>query len=137
MKQYCVEAVSERRKMTWTTQGVKTSVTTNNSPSPTKTINQLQMSLTTNNSPSQDFTNQDDQPTTNVTHNQQQSLTGLHQPRRSTTYKCHSQPTTVLHRTSPTKTINQLQTYTKVLSIIQLQNYISEGPNVFSTILPY
>ena len=58
--------------------------------SPTKTINQLQMSLTTNNSPSQGFTNQDDQPPTNVTHNQQQSFTGLHQPRRSTNYK-HTQ----------------------------------------------
>ena len=72
--------------------------------------------VTANNSPSQDYTNPDDQPTTNIDspwsqpttvllrttptrminqlqtlthlgHNQQQSFSGLHQPRRSTNYK--------------------------------------------------
>ena len=97
--------------------------------------------VTTNNNP-QDYTNLDDQPTTqtltHLGHNQQQSL-GLHKPGRSTNYKHWltwvttdnsllrttnlddqpttntdspgSQPTTVL-RTTPTWTINQLQTLT-------------------------
>ena len=77
---------------------------------PTQTINQPQTSVTTNNSPSQDYTNPDDQPTTNVSYNQQQSFSEPHQPRRSTNYKRQSQPTTVLLRTTPTQTINQLQT---------------------------
>ena len=49
--------------------------------------------VTTNNSPSQDYTNPDDQPTTNV------DLPG-------------SQPTKVLLKTTPTRTINQPQTLT-------------------------
>ena len=47
----------------------------------------------TNNSPSQDYTNPEDQPTTNID-------------------SPGSQPTTVLLRTIPTRTINQLQTLT-------------------------
>ena len=47
---------------------------------PTRMTNQPQTSVTTNNSPSKDYTNPDDQPTTNVSHNQQQSFSGLHQP---------------------------------------------------------
>ena len=124
----------------------------------------------TNNSPSQDYTNPDDQPTTNIDspgsqprtvllrttptrtinqlqtlthlgHNQQQSFSGLHKPGRSTNYKRWltwvttnkspsqdytnpddqpttnidspgSQPRTVLLSTTPTRTINQLQTLT-------------------------
>ena len=76
---------------------------------PTLTINQPQTSVTTNNSPSQDYTNPDDQPTTNVSHNQQQSFSGLHQPGRSTNHKLQSQSTTVFLRTIPTRTINQPQ----------------------------
>ena len=67
-------------------------------------------SVSTNNSPSQDHTNPDDQPITNVSLNQQQSFSGLHQPGRSTNHKRQSQPTTVLLRTTPTRTINQPQT---------------------------
>ena len=77
---------------------------------PTLMINQPQTSATTNNSPSQDYTNPDDQPTTNVSHNQQQSFSVLHQPRQSTNHKRQTQPTTVLLRTTPTLTINQPQT---------------------------
>ena len=121
--------------------------------------------MTSNNSTSQDYTNPDDQPTTNIdspgyqtttvllrtsptrTINQPQTLThlgikqqqyfpGLHQPGRSTnplvstnnstsqdytnpddqpttnTDSPGSQPTTVLLRTTPTRTINQPQTLT-------------------------
>ena len=125
--------------------------------------------VTTQNSPSQDYTNPDDQPTTNIDslgsqpktvlrtapartinqlqtlthlgHNPKQSFSGLHQPGRSTNYKHGltwvttqnspsqdytnpddqpatnidspgSQPKTVLLRTTPTRTINQLQTWT-------------------------
>ena len=50
-------------------------------------------SVTTNNSPSQDYTNQDDQPITNI-------------------YSPGSQPTTALLRITPIRTINQLQTFT-------------------------
>ena len=49
--------------------------------------------VTTNNSPSQDYTNPDDQPNTNID-------------------SPGSQPTTVLLRTTPTRTINQIQTLT-------------------------
>ena len=49
--------------------------------------------VTTNNSPSQDYTNTDDQPNTNID-------------------SPGSQPTTVLLRTTPTRTINQPQTFT-------------------------
>ena len=49
--------------------------------------------VTTNNSPSQDYTNPDDQPITNI-------------------YSPGSQPTTVLLRITPIRTINQLQTFT-------------------------
>ena len=76
---------------------------------PTRTINQPQTSVTTNNSP-QDYPNPDDQPTTNVSYNQQQSFSGLPQPGRSTNHKRQLQPTTVLLRTTPTRTINQPQT---------------------------
>ena len=61
-------------------------------------------------SPSQDYTNPDDQPTTNFIYNQQQSFSGLYQPGRSTNHKRQSQSTTVLLRTTPTQTINQPQT---------------------------
>ena len=44
----------------------------------TRMINQPQTSFTTNSSPSRNYTNPDDQPTTNVSHNQQQS-SGVHQ----------------------------------------------------------
>ena len=71
-------------------------------------INQTQTSVTINNSPSRDYTNTDDQPTTNVSHNQQQS-SGLHQHGRLTNHKRQLQPTTV-PRTTPTRTINQPQT---------------------------
>ena len=71
--------------------------------------NQPQTSVTTNNSP-QDYTNPDDQPTTNVSHNQQQLFSGLHQPGRPTNHKRQSQPTTVLLRTTPTRMTNQPQT---------------------------
>ena len=84
--------------------------TTDLRTTPTQTINQLQTSVTANNRPSQDYTNQDDQPTTNVSHNQKRSFSGLHQPGRSTNYKRQSQPTKVLLRTTPTQTINQPQT---------------------------
>ena len=60
----------------------------------------VETSVTTNNSPSQDYTNPDDQPTTNidsdddfhtgcrnVSHNQQQPFSGVHKPVRSTNYK--------------------------------------------------
>ena len=77
---------------------------------PTLTINQTKTSVTTNNSPSQDYTNRDDQPTTNVSHNQQQSFSGLHQPVQSTNHKRQPQPTTVLLRTTPTLMINQPKT---------------------------
>ena len=77
---------------------------------PTRTINQLQTSVTTNNSPSQDYTNPDDQPTTNVSNNQQQSFSGPHKPGRSTNNKRQSRPTVVLLRTTQIRTINQLQT---------------------------
>ena len=53
----------------------------------------VQTSVTTNNSPSQDYTIPDDQPTTNID-------------------SPWSQPTTVLLRTTPSRTINQLQTLT-------------------------
>ena len=49
--------------------------------------------VTTNNSPSQDYNNPDDRPATNID-------------------SPGSQPTTVLLRTTPTRTINQLQTST-------------------------
>ena len=74
---------------------------------PTRTINQTKTSVTANNNPSQDYSNPDDQPTTNVSHNQQQSFSVLHQPRQSTNHKRQTQPTTVLLRTTPTLTINQ------------------------------
>ena len=70
-------------------------------------INQPQTSVTTNNSP-RDYTNTDDQPTTNLSYNQKQP-SGLHQPGRSTNHKRQSQPTTVLG-TTPTRMINQPQT---------------------------
>ena len=57
--------------------------------------------VTTNNSPSQDYTNPDDQPTTNIE-------------------SPGSQPTTVLLRTTPTQTINQLQTLTHLGSSLSL-----------------
>ena len=76
----------------------------------TRTINQQQKSVTTNSSPSQDHTNPDDQPTTNVSHNQKQLFSGLHQPGRSSSHKRQSQSTTVLLRTTQTRTINQQQT---------------------------
>ena len=126
--------------------------------------------VTTINSPSQDYTNLDDQPTTNIDspgsqpttvllrttptrtinqsqtlthlgHNKQQSFSGLHQPGRSTNYRHWltwvktnnspsedytntddqrttdidspgSQPSSILLRTTPTRTINQPQTLT-------------------------
>ena len=53
----------------------------------TRMINQPQTSVSTNNIPSQDYTNPDDQPTTNVSRNQQQSFSGLHKPGRPTNHK--------------------------------------------------
>ena len=80
---------------------------------PTRTINQTKTSVTANNNPSQDYSNPDDQPTTNVSHNQQQSFSVLHQPRQSTNHKRQTQPTTVLLRTTPTTNVshNQQQSF--------------------------
>ena len=76
-------------------------MTTNNSSSQDYT--NLDDQPTTNvshnqNSSSQDYTNPDNQPTTNVSHNQQQFVSGLRQPWRSTNHKRQSQPTTGLHQ---------------------------------------
>ena len=97
--------------------------------------------VTPNNSSSQDYNNPDDQPTTNIDSPPTTVFSALHQPGRSTNYKhwftcvttnnspsqdytnpddqpttnidsAGSHPTTVLLRTTPTRTINQLQTLT-------------------------
>ena len=57
--------------------------------------------VTANNSPSQDFTNPDDELTTNID-------------------SPGSQPTTVLLRTSPTRTMNQIQTITHLGSDLSM-----------------
>ena len=79
---------------------------TNSDDRPTTNVSHNQQQY----SPSQDYTSPDDRPTTNVSHNQQQSFSGLHQPGRSTNHKRQSQPTIVLLRTTPTRTIDQPQT---------------------------
>ena len=55
----------------------------------------FETSVTTNNNPSQDYTNPGDQPTTNID-------------------SPGSQPTTIILRTTPTQTINQPQTMTRL-----------------------
>ena len=85
----------------------------------------VQTSVTTNNSPSQDYTNPDDQPTTNIDSPGSQlttvltrtTLTWTIKQLQTLTHLGHnldspgSQPTTIL-RTTPTRTINQPQTLT-------------------------
>ena len=63
-------------------------------------------------------TNKRIQTLTHLGHNQQQSFSGLHQPLElinqpiTNTDSPGSQPTTALLRTTPTRTISQLQTLT-------------------------
>ena len=88
------------------------------SPTQKKTVSYIKTSLsvlivtvvsTTNNSPSQDYTNPDNQPTTNIL---SQWLWNWLPHRLS---KRQPQPTTVLLRTPPTQTINQIQTLRDIL----------------------
>ena len=105
-----------------------TLVTTNKAllrATPTPTISQQQTSIHLGHNQQQPFsghtptrTNKRIQTLTHLGHNQQQSFSGLHQPLElinqpiTNTDSPGSQPTTALLRTTPTRTISQLQTLT-------------------------
>ena len=99
-------------------------------PGPTVEYKHWLTWVTTNNIPSQDYTNPDDQPTTNTyspwsqaktaflrttpsrTISQLQTLTHLGHNQQQSFWGLVSQPTTALLRTTPTRTNSRIQTLT-------------------------